>query len=385
MSGPAGDPADRVLVLAPAGRDAAVLCRLLAGGGVAAEACRPAGGLAARLDGGAGAVLVTAEALPTSAGRELGAWLAAQPPWSDLPVLLLDGGGPPAAAWALGRVTVLPRPARGLAVLTAVQAALRARRRQYEVRDLTAGLERRVAERTAELRAAQERAVRAERLAAVGQMAAGLAHESRNALQRGHACLTMLELRLKDRPEELDLVRRAQAAQDDLHRLYEDVRAYAAPIRLDRAPCDLAEVWRQAWDDLAWRAGWERAELHEESGGLDLRVAADAGRLKQVFRNLFENAMATGAHPLRVEVRCGAAAAGGRPAARVAVRDNGPGLPREAFDKLFEPFFTTKTHGTGLGLPICRRILEEHGGTLEAAEPGGPGAEFVLILPRSAE
>ena len=67
----------------------------------------------------------------------------------------------------------------------------------------------------------------------------------------------------------------AQVAQDDVHRLFEGVRQYAAPIRIDPAPCDLPEVWRQAWDDLSWRAGWERAELHEETGGVDLQVMAD--------------------------------------------------------------------------------------------------------------
>src|SRR4051794_24740774 len=89
----AGDLAARVLVLAPVGRDAEVLCRLLAGDGLAPAPCRGAGDLAARLREGAGAVLLTDEVLADPAAPELGRALTEQPPWSDLPVLLLDGGG----------------------------------------------------------------------------------------------------------------------------------------------------------------------------------------------------------------------------------------------------------------------------------------------------
>src|SRR4051812_4586426 len=105
-----GDPSARVLVLAPLGRDAAVLCRLLARDGLAAAPCRDAGDLAARVREGPGAVLLTDEALADPAAPELGRALAGQPPWSDLPVLLL-GGGRAGAARSLGNVTVLPRPA----------------------------------------------------------------------------------------------------------------------------------------------------------------------------------------------------------------------------------------------------------------------------------
>src|SRR5205807_635786 len=89
-----------------------------------------------------------------------------------------------------------------------------------------------------------------QRLAAIGQMMAGLTHESRNAIQRSQACLERLMWKLHDRPEALDLVARAQRAQNDLLRLYEDVRSYAAPVRTAPAVCDLREVWRDAWERL---------------------------------------------------------------------------------------------------------------------------------------
>ena len=82
-----------------------------------------------------------------------------------------------------------------------------------------------------------------------------------------------------------------------------------------------------------------------------------------------------------MRVACSEASLSGRPALRVSVRDNGPGFPPEHRARLFEPFHTTKPAGTGLGMAICRRIVEAHGGTIEAG-PGGPGAEVAVTLPR---
>ncbi len=138
---------------------------------------------------------------------------------------------------------------------------------------------------------AQERALQSERLAAIGHMVAGLAHESRNALQRSQACLDMLALKVTDRPEALNLIARIQAAQDDLQRLFEDVRNYAAPILLERRVCDLAEVWREAWASLAAARGQRPARLIEETDGFDPRCELDPFRIGQVFRNIFDNAL----------------------------------------------------------------------------------------------
>jgi signal transduction histidine kinase len=232
-----------------------------------------------------------------------------------------------------------------------------------------------------ELQAAQRQALQAERLAAIGEMAAGLAHESRNALQRIQACLTVLGLRLQDRPDALDLLGRAQKAQDDLHHLFEDVLGYAATPRLMRAPCDLAAVWREAWADAVAAKARQGAELVEDVGDADLTCDIDRFQLARVFLNLFENALAVAADPARVVIRARPARLGNGPAVEVSVRDNGPGFPAEARARLFEPFFTTKTRGTGLGLAICRRVVAAHGGRIEADE-GGPGAEIRITLPR---
>jgi PAS domain S-box-containing protein len=228
---------------------------------------------------------------------------------------------------------------------------------------------------------AQQRALQAERLAAIGQMVAGLSHESRNALHRGQICLEMLTFEVEDRPEALDLIARLQAAQDDLYRLFEDVRTYAAPIALEPRPCDLAEIWRAAWAKVQAVRPGRHDRLDERVDGVDLRLAADPFRLEQVFRNVLENALAA-ADPARVKVDCRRAELDGQPAIRVAVRDNGPGLDPEQRRRIFDPFFTTKTKGTGLGMAITRRIVETHGGQIAVGDGAGPGAEIVITVPR---
>ncbi|MGL4551024.1 MAG: ATP-binding protein [Gemmataceae bacterium] len=235
------------------------------------------------------------------------------------------------------------------------------------------------------MKQAQERTLQAERLAAIGQMVTGLAHESGNALARSQACLEMLGLEVHDRPEALDLVGRVQKAQDHLQTLYEEVRNYAAPLKLQREPCRLDAVWRQAWANLGVRRRGRDARLVEDAAGAELVCAADAFRLEQVFRNVLENALAACRDPVEVTVGVAAASVDGRPAVRVSVRDNGPGLTAEQRGRLFEPFYTTKTKGTGLGMAIAKRIIDAHGGRIAAADPAaaaGRGAEILITLPR---
>ena len=228
-------------------------------------------------------------------------------------------------------------------------------------------------------KAAEGKLVRTERLAAVGQTAAVLAHESRNALQRAHACLRMLRQEVADRPAAVALADRAGEALTGLTRLLDGVRAAVARPVLRREPCDLAGVWREAWRRVV-QAG-RTGSLEEAAGGVDLGLVADPDRLGQVFVNLFENALGAGAATVRVAAE--PATVRGRPGVRVAVGDDGPGLAPEARKRLFEPFYTTRPDGTGLGLVIAQNIVEAHGGTVAAADCPA-GAEFVFTLLRDA-
>jgi PAS domain S-box-containing protein len=234
------------------------------------------------------------------------------------------------------------------------------------------------------LHESQQRALQAQRLATIGQMATGLAHESRNALQRIGASAEMLELELEGSPAALALVARIQQSQAQLHKLLDEVRNYAAPIALDRSPCRLSEVWREAWELLLSQRRGRQAELREQLATHDLTIDIDRFRLVQVFRNLLENALAACDDPALIEIECAAATVNGAPGFRVWVRDNGPGLTADQVRRAFEPFFTTKPTGTGLGLAIAQRIVESHGGTIGIGRPP-QGAEFILELPAKAD
>lgn len=237
-----------------------------------------------------------------------------------------------------------------------------------------------------ERKRAQERLLQTERLAAIGQMMAGLAHESRNALARSQSCLEMLAWEVEDRPAAIDLIQRTQKAQDHLKQLYEEVRGYAAPLKLERELWEVSAVWRQTWDNLALSRKGRDAVLEADDGGLDLCLPIDPFRLDQVFRNIFENSLAACPGPVRITIRCREAVLDDRPAVCVSVRDNGPGLTAEQRERIFDPFFTTKTKGTGLGMAIAKRIVEAHGGKIAVggATSGEPttGAEILIYLPR---
>ena len=234
-----------------------------------------------------------------------------------------------------------------------------------------------------ELRQAQSRALLSERMAAIGQMCAGLAHESRNALQRSQACLEMLALKVADRPDAMNLIGRIQQAQDDLHRLYEDVREYAAPLNLVLRPCFLPEVWRKAWSHLEPLRRGRETRLTEDLSGVNLMCEADPFRLEQVFRNIFDNAIAAAPERVEIVVTTSPAFLNECDSVRISVRDNGPGLDPQQRERIFESFYTTKTRGTGLGMAIVKRIIEAHGGCVEVGDREGPGAEILLTLPRN--
>jgi signal transduction histidine kinase len=308
--------------------------------------------------------------------------------WPELSVVLLDRKLPDGSADAL--LPVLRRLAPDAAIiivtghadLDGTLTALRHGAADYLLKPINGDLLRATLARVAKLREAEERARQAERLAGIGQVMAALAHESGNALARARVCLEMLAMEVEDRPEALELIARTSRAHDDLQRLYEEVRGYAAPLKLAREAWDVGGVWRQAWSDIASARQGRDARLREDTGGVGLVCPVDVFRLGQVFRNLFENSLAAAAGAVRVEVRCAETTLHGQPALRVAVRDDGPGLTAEQRRRAFEPFYTTKAKGTGLGLAIVRRIVEAHGGRIDLGDAEGPGVELVLVLPR---
>ena len=177
-----------------------------------------------------------------------------------------------------------------------------------------------------ERREAQERSLRSERLAGIGQMVTGIAHESRNSLQRIQSCSEMLELEVGNNEEALRLVRRLQDAQDNLRHLFDEVRGFVAPIKLERMTCRVESAWREAWQLLEVLRRDRDVTLNEEIGDSSWEASFDRFQMTQVFRNLLENSLAACSDPVVIRISCRSVELNGCSAIEVGVRDNGPGL-----------------------------------------------------------
>jgi signal transduction histidine kinase len=243
-------------------------------------------------------------------------------------------------------------------------------------------------ERYAEdLARAQERLVRSERLASVGRLAAGLAHEIGNPLA---AILGFEELLLRgglDAADQRDFLERMKRETERIHRILRDLLDFARPAvqRREGEPEAAGDV-REAVNDVlslvkpqrAFRDVTVRADIAAEIG----RVTLSHQRIVQVVLNLVLNA-ADAAPRGQLQVRAARAALG---TVRIEVEDDGPGIADEVRARLFEPFVTTKSvgEGTGLGLAVCRGLVESVGGTISVERGAERGARFVIELPEEA-
>ena len=309
--------------------------------------------------------------------------------WSDFAVILLDRKLPDGTAEEVLPLIRAAAPRAAIIVITGhadlngTIAALRSGASDYLLKPVNPDLLRAAVMRAVKLLEMEEKIVQSERLAAIGQMMTVLTHESGNVLARGNALLEMLATEVEDRPAAVELIGRLEKAHLDLRRLYEEVRNYAAPIELDCERWDLGSVWRQTWRNVtSAKEHGKKCSLTEQVAGVDLRCEVDSFRFDQVFRNLFDNAIAAGPDPVSIEVSCSEAELSGKPALRIGERDNGPGLTPTQAKRVFTPFYTTKPKGTGLGLAIVARIVEAHHGEITVQSESGCGAEFVITVPR---
>jgi signal transduction histidine kinase len=220
-------------------------------------------------------------------------------------------------------------------------------------------------------------------LATIGQAVTSVAHESRNALQRIQARAELMELDLANDQQKLEDLGVIKSASHSLMCMFEELREFAAPITLKKEACHLHDLIQRAWQSLESLPKARLASLEYEL--TDIVVSVDPLKFEQVFRNLFDNALAACATPAKIEVTWSTAIQSEQNMLRIAVQDNGAGFSSQEREQAFEPFFTTKSKGTGLGLPICNRILEQHQGWLEIAHDMGPGARMVLMLPLEVE
>lgn len=247
-----------------------------------------------------------------------------------------------------------------------------------------------------ELHSAHEQLRRTRALAALGEMAAGIAHEIRNPLGSIRLYAAALEDDLADRPEQRHTARKIVSSVRGLDRVVNDVLAFARPLEPQVAVIDTREALSRAlWAaEARLRAARVETRIDIAVGAESLR--ADGDLLRQALVNLLRNAAdAVEQRPgddaprrivIRVERRRARDAAGQwAEMTAIDVRDTGPGLPPSAAQRLFQPFFTTKRDGAGLGLAIVHRIVDAHAGCIRAENAAAPpGARFTLLLPVSA-
>ncbi len=370
-----------MLVIATTGRDGILVCEVLKRVGFACLKCNSWQQLFDQIDLGAGAVIATEESLTREALQKLSQIIQHQPPWSDFPLLLLTSAGAVSAStqrWRdlrepLGNVHLMERPLRPETLISAVQSALRARRRQYQIRDHL------------QQQQIAEKALRdSEKLAVAGRMAASIAHEINNPL----AAITNL-LYLSSTASDPAAVKRYLAmAQQEMARVtaitshtLQFYRHSAKP-----APVKITDVLDSVLILFQSRLNYATIEVKKDYKKVQ-PVLGLSGELRQLAANLVSNAldaMRSGG-TLTVRAHNATEFVTGRKGVRVVIADTGVGIGPEMKSRIFDAFFTTKGQtGTGLGLWISADIIQKHSGTVRVKScvtPGKSGTVFSIFLP----
>jgi signal transduction histidine kinase/ActR/RegA family two-component response regulator len=373
----------RVLVLAPTTKDAKLVLAILGEAHIACEICPTLRCLCDEIEHGAAAVLLPEEAIVPHRRDCLSEYLEVQPPWSDLPVLVMARHGADSTAVAramdlLGNVTVLERPMRVSALVSAVRSALRARRRQYQIREHL--IERERAEEA--LRKADRRK---------DEFLAILAHELRNPLAPIRNSLHVLQLTGRDDPAARRVAEMMERQVSHMVRLVDDLlevsRITRGKIELRREELDVGSVIQNAIETSRPLIDAGGHALAVQLPPEHLAVHGDGVRLAQVFSNLLNNAAKYTDPHGTIEV----AARRDGDAVVVSVKDSGTGIPADMLPRVFELFTqvdgaTNRAHGgLGIGLTLVKNLVEMHGGSIDAKSDGpGKGSEFVVRLPLSS-
>lgn len=358
----------RVLLYAPTGRDAQLAQRVLEAGGIESLICNTAQDVLAELQRGAGALLAQEETLTPVALKQLGAWVAGQPHWSDIPILVVTHQGADSPSLqsvmeTLRNLTLLERPVRTRALISSVKSALNARMRQYQVRE------------------AEQRK---------DEFLASLAHELRNPLAPIRTSMSVLSLMYPAASGVSKVCDVVERQIGHLTRLVDDLldvaRITSGKIVLQREPVLLSSIIAHAMEICAPMLEGKPHALNLSQPQEDVMLDADPVRLVQSLANVLGNAIkftpSPGGISLTVEVQDRNVI--------FHVRDTGIGLEPEAISRIFEMFAQGKPEharaqgpgGLGIGLSLARRFVEMHGGTITAASEGiGKGSEFTMILP----
>jgi signal transduction histidine kinase len=240
-------------------------------------------------------------------------------------------------------------------------------------------LKRNVAELRAELSEKNQQLERKNRLEALGEMAAGMAHEIRNPLGGIQLYASLLAEDLRDRASSLELVQKISGGVKRLETVVSHVLQFTREIRIDSKPADLANIVQNAVE-LAWPKIHERGIwLQVQQGSLPVQL--DEHLFGQALLNLVLNAVEAmpTAGTLSISYRPADSQDGARQF-HLSVRDTGPGIPANILERIFNPFFTTKDSGTGLGLAIVHRVVDAHNGVITAGNLPDGGAQFEIRI-----
>jgi two-component system, NtrC family, sensor histidine kinase HydH len=218
-----------------------------------------------------------------------------------------------------------------------------------------------------EIKQLQEKVRRSEKLAAIGELAAGIAHEVRNPLSSIRGFAQFLKRVLKDRPKESQYAELMVKEVDRINNVVTNLLSFARPLQPEPAPTDIRELLRHTIRLVEEDARIRNVDIQLDlSPGQDLHdVDIDASQMTQVMLNLVLNALQ--AVDAGGRVRVAARVEGG--ALELSVEDDGPGIPPDRVKRIFDPFFTTKEKGTGLGMAIVQMIVENSGGEIRVSSP----------------
>lgn len=231
-----------------------------------------------------------------------------------------------------------------------------------------------------ELRDSRQRLVHSAHLAAVGEMAATIAHELKNPLVTIGGFASRLQKQIpKDAPYR-NYLETIISESRRLEQMLADLLNYSRKPVICYSRFDLLDILNECISDYATRFAENNIKLNLSLPSGNWETLADQNQLKQVFINLLVNAQEAMPNGGSLSISLSRPENNENNSVCIVFSDNGGGIPPEIIGKVFVPFFTTKRHGTGLGLPIVNRIIKNHGGTLKAAN-NGHGAEFTITLP----
>ncbi|HQS33723.1 response regulator [Polaromonas sp.] len=355
----------RIVICAPTGQDAALTGKVFASVGLQSIICCDVARVIEAMPDGVGALLLVEEAVSGHAMNALVEYVASQPTWSDLPILLLTRSGADSldvqrAVKHLGNVTLLERPVRTIALIAATRAVIRARNRQYQVRD------------------ADQRK---------DEFLATLAHELRNPLAPIQTAMGILAHVHPDSARVTQVREVVNRQVTHLTRLVDDLldvaRITRGKVVLKTEPISLRAVINHAVEISSSIMESKKHTLAIQGPAGEHTLQADHARLVQSVANLLVNAAKytpDGGHiVLRTSVE--------GEQVTFSIRDNGIGLAKDSLTRIFELFAQTPVAGEaptglGIGLSLARQFAEMHGGSLHAESDGmGCGSQFVLTLP----